>query len=53
MHLDPEQLAASYAKLGEQELLELGRSYDSLTDSAQAAFTADETNATFVQPSVG
>jgi hypothetical protein len=41
MNLDPEELAASYAKLGEPELLDLARSYDSLTDSAQAALRAE------------
>ena len=41
MNLDPEDLAASYAKMGEPELLELARSYDSLTDSAQAVLRAE------------
>jgi hypothetical protein len=41
MNLDPEDLAASYAKMGEPELVELARSYDSLTDSAQAVLRAE------------
>jgi Putative prokaryotic signal transducing protein len=41
MHIDPEDIAAGYANMGELELLELARSYDSLTDSAQAALRAE------------
>ena len=36
-----EDLAASYAKLEEPELMELARTYDSLTDSAQSALRAE------------
>jgi len=38
MHID---LAATYAKLGETELLELAGSYELLTDDAQAALRAE------------
>jgi hypothetical protein len=41
MNLDPEDLAATYAGMGEPELLELARSYDSLTDSTQAVLRAE------------
>jgi hypothetical protein len=41
MNLDPEDLAANYAKMEEPELLELARSYDLLTDSAQAVLRAE------------
>ncbi len=41
MHLDFEEFAASYAKLGEAELLQLARSYDSLTEPAQTALKAE------------
>jgi hypothetical protein len=41
VQIDPEELAADYAKLGELELLELAHSYDSLTDPAQAALRAE------------
>lgn len=36
-----EDLVASYAKLEEPELMELARTYDSLTDSAQSALRAE------------
>lgn len=41
MHIDPQDLAATYAQLGETELVELARSYGSLTDDAQAAIRAE------------
>jgi hypothetical protein len=41
MHIDPQDLAATYAKLGETELVELATSYDSLTDDAQAALRTE------------
>lgn len=41
MQIDPEEFAASYAKMSEPELLDLARSYDSLTEAAQAALRAE------------
>ena len=41
MHIDPEDLATSYAKMGEVELMELAQAYDSLTDSAQRTLQAE------------
>jgi hypothetical protein len=41
MHIDPEQLATSYAQMDEVELMELAQAYDSLTDSAQVALRAE------------
>jgi hypothetical protein len=41
MHVDPAYLAATYAQLGENELLELAQAYDSLTDEAQAALRTE------------
>lgn len=41
MKIDPEELAADYARMGELELLELARSYPSLTDVAQTALRAE------------
>jgi hypothetical protein len=37
MQIDPKELAADYARMGEIELLELAQSYELLTDTAQAA----------------
>ena len=41
MNLDPEDIAEGYRKMVEGELLRLARSYDSLTDTAQAALRAE------------
>src|ERR1700685_1863096 len=41
MNLDPEDIAAGYSNMVDGELLRLARSYDSLTDSAQAALRAE------------
>jgi hypothetical protein len=41
MDLSPEDLAANYAGMVEDELLELARSYESLTESAQAVLRAE------------
>jgi hypothetical protein len=41
MHIDPEDLATSYAQMGEAELMELAQAYDSLTDPAQGALRAE------------
>jgi Putative prokaryotic signal transducing protein len=41
MNLEPEDIAEGYSKMVEAELLRLARSYDSLTDSAQAALRAE------------
>jgi hypothetical protein len=41
MHTDQNDFVASYAKLNEPELMELARSYDSLTGGAQAALRAE------------
>ena len=37
MHIDPDEIAANYARMGEMELLRVAHSYESLTDTAQAA----------------
>jgi hypothetical protein len=41
MNLDPDDFAATYARMGDLELLELASSYDSLTDSAQSVLRAE------------
>jgi hypothetical protein len=41
MNLEPEDIAEGYSKMVEGELLRLARSYDSLTDTAQAALRAE------------
>jgi hypothetical protein len=41
MHSDPGELAARYAALTEPDLLILARDYDSLTDPAQTALSAE------------
>jgi hypothetical protein len=41
MNLDPEDIAAGYSNMVDGELLQLAHSYDSLTDTAQAALRAE------------
>ena len=41
MNTDRDDLVANYEKLGEGALMELARSYDSLTDAAQTALRAE------------
>jgi hypothetical protein len=41
MQIDPKELAADYARMGELELLELAHAYPSLTDAAQTALRAE------------
>jgi hypothetical protein len=41
MNPSPDELAKNYAQMGEYELTEVARSYDSLTESAQTALRAE------------
>ncbi len=41
MYPDPKELAVAYGKMGDSELLELARSYDALTESAQSVLRAE------------
>jgi len=41
MNPSPEELAINYAQMSASELMELGRSYDSLTELAQTALRAE------------
>lgn len=53
MHIDPEDLATSYAKMGEVELMELAQAYDSLTDSAQRTLRAEFARRKLEPPIIG
>jgi hypothetical protein len=52
MNPSPEELASNYAQMSESELMDIARSYDSLTESAQAALRAEFTRRHLDPPTI-